>query len=263
MMNSDSTQKPSFISNASSPRQRRVTPFGEMIAVGDGGNVMGNRGGLQHTKGRSAGVQRPEAWIICRIESGNRHRPKVDPDQYTELFFWDEATALAAGHRPCYECSRARYLAFVDAWRRGNPALSGEKKWNLAQLDNALAVERLTDGISVRHYVEKIDALPTGTFISWLEDKKRYPVLINDERLLLWTPGGYCSSRLKPKGIEVEVLTPRLTVNALKAGYVPSIELPEMPLPVEYFDLFDYAPRQGRYTRTEKYINEQFLRPIK
>jgi len=253
-----------FVSNASSPRQNRVTPFSEMIAVGDRGNVMGNRGCLHNNMGRIVRVQQRNAWIICSIEFGGRHRPIMAPNQYTELFFWDEATALAAGHRPCYECSRARYRAFVDAWRLGNPMLTDETKWKIAQIDNALTAERLNKDNSKRTYIEQIDALPMGTFISWRVDEKPYPVLIYDNELLLWTPGGYRSARLKPKDVAVEVLTPKSTVNAYKAGYVPSIELPARPLlPVEYFDLFDYTPGQARYTRKEKYINEQFLSPIK
>ena len=263
-MTSDPKQMPGFVSNANSPRQNRVTPFGEIISIGDRGNMMGNRGCLHSDNGRILRLQQRKAWIICRIAFGDRHRTIMAPNLYTELFFWDEATALAAGHRPCYECSREKYIAFVDAWRRGNPTDSVESSWKVAQLDNALAADRLTAGSTKHTYVEQIDALPQGTFIAWLVDNRRYPVLIYDNELLLWTPGGYRSSCLKPKNIDVEVLTPKSTVNAINAGYVPSIELPRMTLlPVEHFDLFDYTPSQSRYKRKEEDINEQFLRPIK
>src|SRR6476646_261897 len=108
------------------PKQNRVTPAGEIIATPERGTVMGNRGRLH-----DAGVKilRPFAlkrWLICKLEFKERHRPVMAPNQYTELFFLDEATALAAGHRPCAECNRPGYNLFRELWTQANPDWYGK-----------------------------------------------------------------------------------------------------------------------------------------
>src|SRR4051812_40893027 len=106
------------------PKQNRVTPAGEIIATPDRGTVMGNRGRL-HDDGTE--ILRPFAvkrWIICKLEFNGRHRQVMALNQYTELFFLDEATALAAGHRPCAECNRTKYNLFRELWARANPDLT-------------------------------------------------------------------------------------------------------------------------------------------
>ena len=94
------------------PLQNRVTPQGEIIATPERGTVMGNRGGRIHRDDRAR--WKSKAWITCRLSFKSRHRT-VMGNSYTELFFLDEATALAAGHRPCFECRRADALAFQAA----------------------------------------------------------------------------------------------------------------------------------------------------
>ena len=91
------------------PLQNRVTPTGEIIATTARGTMMGNRGGAFHTAAQTLTHRRwkTKAWICCVIEFKGRHRVVMSPNRYTELFFLDEATALAAGHRPCFECRRA------------------------------------------------------------------------------------------------------------------------------------------------------------
>ena len=102
------------------PRQNRVTPFGEIVAVPERGTMMGNRGRLHDDEGRIRRPWQVKRWLVCLLEFNGRHRQVMAPDRYTELFFLDEATALAAGHRPCFECRRKSYNAFVDAWAIGN-----------------------------------------------------------------------------------------------------------------------------------------------
>ena len=88
------------------PRMNRVTPFGEIVAVPERGTMMGNRGILHDADGR---IRRPwnvKRWLLCVLEFKGRHRTIMAPNRYTELFFLDEATGLAAGHRPCFECRR-------------------------------------------------------------------------------------------------------------------------------------------------------------
>ena len=252
--------QPGFVSNFSSPIQRRVTPLGDLIAVGDGGNIMGNRGCLHGGQKQIAQISECTPWIVCQLDSGRRHQPETYSNQYTEMYFWDEATALSAGHRPCYECSRAKYIAFVKAWKIGNPDLISGSRWKISELDSALAWDRVTAMGVKKVYKEGIDALPSGTFISFEVNGDSYPVLIYGNELLLWSPNGYCSSRLKPKNIEVDVITPRSTVNALKAGYLPSIELPAHTLmPVEFYELFDDSPGISSKKLRDKEISALFL----
>src|SRR6059058_719820 len=101
------------------PRQNRFTPFGDVIATPDRGTFMGNRGVLHDAQGRIRRAWQLKRWIVCVLEFRGRKRQVMTPGRYTELFFLDEATALAAGHRPCAECRHGRYVDFCDAWKRG------------------------------------------------------------------------------------------------------------------------------------------------
>src|SRR5262245_39749503 len=102
------------------PLQNRVTPEGEIIATPHRGLLMGNRGGAFHELHRTLGNRRwaTKQWIACVLEFKGRHREVMQPNRYTELFFLDEATALAAGHRPCFECRRADADRFAELWAR-------------------------------------------------------------------------------------------------------------------------------------------------
>jgi hypothetical protein len=125
------------------PRRNRVTPLGEIVAVSERGTMMGNRGILHDAEGL---IRRPWAvkrWLICVLEFRGRHRMVMAPNRYTELFFLDEATALAAGHRPCFECRRDRYLAFRDAWAAGDPEMVGREPIRADDIDNRLHAERV------------------------------------------------------------------------------------------------------------------------
>ena len=105
------------------PLQNRVSPLGEIVATAERGGLMGNRG-ILHDRDRRLGVSRWKHphWVCCRLAFLGRHRPVMTPGRYTELFFLDEATALAAGHRPCAECRRADYTRFLDAWTAAHGA---------------------------------------------------------------------------------------------------------------------------------------------
>src|SRR5579883_3295915 len=104
------------------PRRNRVTPSGEIIATPERGTMMGNRGILHDPEGCIRRPWQVKRWLLCVLEFRGRHRTVMAPNRYTELFFLDEATGLAAGHRPCFECRRGRFLAFRDAWAAGNSA---------------------------------------------------------------------------------------------------------------------------------------------
>ena len=105
-----------------SPLQNRVAPDGSLHAVPERGLLMGNRGGRLHRPDGTLGHARwrSRAWIACLTEFRGRHRA-VWGESYSELFFLDEATALAAGHRPCFECRRAAARAFAEAWGHARP----------------------------------------------------------------------------------------------------------------------------------------------
>src|SRR5262249_33704005 len=103
------------------PRQNRVTPFGAIIATPERGTFMGNRGVLHDAEGRIRRTWQVKRWLLCLLQVRGRKRSILTPGRYTELFFLDEATGLAAGHRPCAECRRDCFKAFCRAWLAGNP----------------------------------------------------------------------------------------------------------------------------------------------
>jgi hypothetical protein len=193
------------------PLQNRVDPFGELFASPARGTLMGNRGGRIHGDDRKLGGRRwaSKQWICCVLDFKDRQR-EVWGRYYTELFFLDEVTAFAAGHRPCFECRRkdAEHFAalFSDkAKRAAAPAM-----------DEVLHAERL-GGKKKRTHRRSIDTLPDGAMIAL--DGEAYAV--RGQRLLRWRPPGYDGSRARPGGAEVEVLTPPAILKVLKRGYRP------------------------------------------
>jgi hypothetical protein len=202
------------------PLQNRVTPFGEIVAVAERGLLMGNRGILHDESRRIVRGWQVRRWIACRTAFRGRQRQLMRPHSYTELFFLDEATAFAAGHRPCAECRRADYQRFKAAWA----AWSGAQvaRVSAEQMDDTLHRDRL-EGRGAHHrqrtYREAIGVLPDGTFIrldgaAWL---------VWRGQLLAWSAGGYVARRARPTMGSVEVLTPRALVAVLAAGYQPLV----------------------------------------
>ena len=144
------------------PKQNRVTPFGDIVAVTARGALMGNRGCLHDGAGRIVRRTRLPAWIYCLLEFKGRKRTVMSPGRYTELFFLDEATALAAGHRPCAECQRGRYKEFMQYWGTANAALSGGERLLAGRVDAVLQAERLgPDGGKVT-FRARLDSEPSG-----------------------------------------------------------------------------------------------------
>src|SRR5207249_11851668 len=124
---------------------------------------MGNRGSCLHDTAQR--IVRPfvsRRWIACLLEFKGRRRTVMTPGRYTELFFLDEATALAAGHRPCAECQRARYLLFRDHWAAANPGRAASAPPSAEALDRVLHAERVGPGGGKRTYAERLARLPTG-----------------------------------------------------------------------------------------------------
>jgi len=181
------------------PFQNRVTPLGELIATPERGLVYGNRGRLHDERGVIRRQWQLKRWISCRLEFRGRYRAggPMAPNRYTGLFFLDDATALAAGHRPCAECRNADYRSFL--------ALTGASRAD--ELDELLHAER------GRLHQEELDTLPDGAFVV-LDGE---PWLVAGAELLHWAPGGY-SGRL-------EVITPPTSVRVLASGWRGALPL--------------------------------------
>jgi len=140
------------------------------------------------------------------------------PDRYTELFFLDEATAFAAGHRPCFECRRAAYNHFKTCWLQGNPQYGFTPTTSMQKIDEILHRERISHGQKIT-YTAPANTLPDGTFI----ETDGQPYLIAHNRAWQWTPEGYGQSIPLPGATMVTILTPQSTVNAFRAGYMPQM----------------------------------------
>jgi hypothetical protein len=197
------------------PRQNRVTPSGELIAVPDRGLFWGNRGALLDPAGRLARYSRGRAWAICVLEFKGRRRQQWTPGRLTELYFLDEATGLAAGHRPCGECRYRDYQAFKQSWA----AAFGGGVPGVVEIDARLHEDRLVRPGVRRSYPAPLSGLPDGVMVS----VGGAPFLVHHGELLAWTPGGYLDSRRAEAATAVTVITPRATVAVLAAGYRPVI----------------------------------------
>ncbi|NUO84338.1 hypothetical protein HUU05_30050 [candidate division KSB1 bacterium] len=198
------------------PKQNRVTPIGEIIATPARGMLLGNRGCLHNARQQIVRPYQLKRWIICRLAFKDRHRTVMTPGQYTELFFLDEVTALAAGHRPCAECSRDKFESFRLHWARANSELAHGTKPLATAIDEILHRERCGPLRQKVTYAEKLGALPEGSFVR-LENGQAY--LVIQQALLEWHPEGYSSSMERAPDRIVQVLTPRSIVRALAAGY--------------------------------------------
>ena len=200
------------------PLQNRVTSEGEIIAVEARGRMMGNRGGPLHGADQTLRRRRwaSKQWICCWVEFNGRHRQVMAPNRYTELFFLDEATALAAGHRPCFECRRQDFLWFASLWG----AMIGKSgRAMVGEMDSALHAERVDRNGAKVIYRADFGGLPSGTFVR-LESQ---PHLVLSSWLLPWSPSGYGTPTRRPDAGSVEVLTPRSMVAVLAAGYCPTL----------------------------------------
>jgi hypothetical protein len=203
------------------PLQNRMTPFGEIVSSPARGLLMGNRG-ILHNDDRRLGTARWQHphWVACRLDWKGRRQEVMRPGAYTQLFFLDEAVALAAGHRPCAHCRRADYEAFVSAWMMAGGRAARPRA---AEIDWQLHRERVDPATrrQVTH-MAPLGTLPDGTFVT-LPGKPGAPCLVLGRKLLTWTAEGYRGARPRPDGLEVVVLTPRTTVGALAAGFRPQL----------------------------------------
>jgi hypothetical protein len=205
------------------PRQNRVDPFGQLIATPARGLLMGNRGCLHDADGRPIGRRwTTKTWISCRLDFRGRWRPVTPPRRYTALFFLDEATALAAGHRPCGECRHADYRRFKAAWCTGNKSSGLTVATSIREIDDILHGERLSAGART-FPAARLDDLPDGTLWLFRENDLHEPWIVTGDRIARWTPAGYDRLRERPAGLTVRVLTPPSMVEAMRGGFTPTI----------------------------------------
>jgi hypothetical protein len=188
--------------------RNRVTPFGEIVAIEQRGLFMGNRGSLH----RDRTIVRPwqvRRWITCVLEFKGWVAPRWVPGRWTPLFFWDEAVALAAGHRPCALCRRVDFKRWMDGWE----SAFGDRP-KVDPVDRRLHVERLDGRRQRRHPMRWVD-LPVGAFVVVGD----VPAVVLADRLVQWSPAGYGAATDRPAVGDAVVLTPPSTVAVLRHGY--------------------------------------------
>ena len=193
---------------------RRVTPLGELIADPARGLVYGNRGCLHDDEGRIRRHYGVRRWISCRLQYKGWHRARLlQPGKFTELFFLDEATAFAAGHRPCALCRREDYDRFVRLWRRRHDDAGADA------VDLRLHGERF-DPVSRARRLHDVayDRLPDGAFVLHAGKAK----LVLGDELLRWSPGGYLAGEPRPSGVAA-LVTPPSIVAVLRAGWETAV----------------------------------------
>lgn len=193
----------------------RVTPTGEIVAIDQRGSFLGNRGSIH--RGRE--VVRPwqvRRWITCALTYKDWRAPMWEPGRWTPLFFWDEAVALAAGHRPCALCRHADFTRWMDGWE----AATGERP-KVDPIDRVLHAERVGPDRGKRVHDLAWPDLPDGSF-AVVDDR---PHLVLADRLVPWHPAaeGYGAPRARPRAGRALVLTPPSTVAVLRSGYQPVI----------------------------------------
>ena len=190
---------------------------------------MGNRGclhdGQRHVTKRWARIP----WVTCALVFKDRHRELMSPGQYTELFFLDEATALAAGHRPCATCRRDAYETFKAYWLAANPDLAATTDGGIEAIDRLLHAERVDVAGRKRTWSARLGELPDGAMA--VREGAREPLLVLGGAVHPWTPAGYGPRAALPADTPVQVLTPRSVVRVLARGYRPALH-PTVKAPV-------------------------------
>lgn len=196
------------------PLQNRVTPTGDIIATPHRGLFTGNRGIIHDPASKTLLKKRwsTPAWLTCVCEFRGRHREVMAQRSWTELFFLDEATALAAGHRPCFYCRRDDANRFRAAWEKGNRV----HDVRMHDIDTVLHHERLDQGGKRLHaLLVPLDQLPDGAMVQQGEES----FLVAQGKAFLWSPAGYVAVEHPPS--EAALLTPPSTLRTMNAGYQP------------------------------------------
>ena len=204
------------------PLQNRVNPFSTLISTPERGAWTGNRGVIHNERKEIIKNHAVKYWITCLLEYKGAHRSVMSPNRWTELFFLDEATAFAAGHRPCGFCRHADFKRFKELWLSTNGEQYGlTTKTKMDMIDAFIHEERLDKNGLKKTFKSTLNALPTGTFITSDDMSKAY--LWYQQNLYEWSFNGYTKVFQFDKNQEVNVLTPLSYVAVFKAGYVPEV----------------------------------------
>lgn len=198
------------------PLQNRVTPLGELVADPARGLVYGNRGCLHDEDGRIRRRYDGKRWIACRLAfRGWRRGRLLQPGRFTELFFLDDATAMAAGHRPCALCRREDYARLVAIWHDLHPGQAGADA-----IDAQLHLERVDPGTRAQLRRDApLDELPDGAFVLEADE----PFLVLGSQLLGWSAAGYTERRSRPRRRQTLLITPPSLVAVLRADWQPLV----------------------------------------
>ncbi len=199
------------------PFQNRVDPWGRLVVTSARGNLLGNRGILHNDLKKIVKTYQHQNWVTCKLQYKGRKRILMSPHKYTELFFLDEATAFAAGHRPCAECRRERYLVFKDYWVRANLERRLEKV-KASDISKIMHQERIGQGEKLT-FKAQLQELPNGTIFS----SRGSAYLLFASEFYLWSFQGYSLTDRFDLPDEVDVLTPRSIVKAFRLGFEPEI----------------------------------------
>lgn len=204
-----------------------MTPTGAIVAIDQRGLFLGNRGSIHRAPRELARAWQVRRWITCALAYKGWRAPMWEPRRWTPLFFWDEAVALAAGHRPCALCRHADYVAWQDGWQAATGVRSGAD-----DMDRRLHADRL-DGRTQRTHARSWRDLPDGSFVALATDPAApaaaapvpTPALVLADRLVPWLPvaAGYGPPVERPTRGDATVLSPSVTVDVLAAGYVPCL----------------------------------------
>jgi hypothetical protein len=198
------------------PARNRVSPLGEIIAVGARGAWMGNRGRLHEGSGTRDVVRNHQhkTWITCVLSFRGRRVPQWEPNRYTPLFFLDEAVSMAAGHRPCAECRHSAYIAYRTLWAETHGGTITYAK----DLDTRLHLER----IGRAEHRARWASLPDGVFVA----TESGPAVVVGDHLAVWNHNDniYRDKLPRPAAGTAKVLTPPSTVEILGAGYLAQID---------------------------------------
>lgn len=200
------------------PLQNRVNPWGRLQPVRARGSLMGNRG-ILHVDQDIVRPWATKAWVACLLDETFQKRTPFSPGTYSELFFLDEATAFAAGHRPCRVCQRQRHDQFNTGWTAANAAGASRTRLPIADIDKALHAERTRPDKGKRTYTATLADLPPGTFFEHTGEAR----LVWPTGLLVWSFNGYAQGDPVAPDAQVEVLTPRSIVQLFRAGFRPDV----------------------------------------
>lgn len=200
--------------------QNRVDPWGKLHAVSSRGTLMGNRGILHDEGNRIVRPWAHKAWVTCLLEFKGIKRPRpFSKGNYSELFFLDEATAFAAGHRPCAYCQRTRHTEFKDAWVRANVTEELRAKTSMPDVDRVLHGERAISRGGKVTFEATLLELPAGSMF----EHENTAFLVASCGYLPWSFEGYGAPyRIDPRAV-VKVLTPRSIVRAFAEGFMPRV----------------------------------------